>query len=304
MRITLATQEEKDQIYRYWKEAFPNKSGESMDSYFKVYFKPEETYLYKNEEEIVSMAQVKSKVISLNGKNLRTAYITNVLTRPQFQGQGHMTQFLKLLMDEISDKNLITLLRAYEPKVYEGLGFERVIDIAEYRIDSLNIPDYGVTGVILNPQSEELVQAYKDFTSHFDGYYLRDVEYFDRIKQEYALRNGGVAGLSVANKLVGYCLYTNHATHVEVNECVYDKAGTLMRLLSFISKGKSRVLLKATTAEKIEKVFPKVKRSVQPFLLACINDKELFERLYDVRILSAYSAFNAFEKPLFNRDFE
>ena len=63
-------------------------------------------------------------------------------------------------------------------------------------------------------------------------------------------------------------------------------------------------MLNATTSEKIHKLFPHATKTEQPFLMARINDKELFERLYGLKILSAYSGFNVSAKPLFNRDFQ
>ncbi len=304
MRIVKATVGEKEQLHRYFKEAYPNKSGELIDAQFRVHFNPEDIYLYKKGDEIVSVAHISERVLSLNGKNLRTAYVSNAFTRQVHQGKGYMSKFLGELLDEVGRKSLITLLRAYEPSIYESLGFERVLEVAKYRINALDIKDFGVSGILLAPKSEDLLMVYKEYTDHFDGYFVRDESYFDTLKQDYSKRTGDVVGLVVGGKLVGYCVYDVNGMQVEVKECVYDKAGTLMRLLSYVSKGKTTVTLWSSEAENISKVFPKAKRSTQPYLSARLNDKDLFERLYDIRVISAYSAFNAFDKPLFNRDFD
>lgn len=304
MRIVKASLDEKEQLHRYFKEAFPNKSGEAIDALFREHFNPDEIYLYKKEDDVVSVARVGDRVLSLNGKKLRVAYIPHVFTRGIYQGKGYMSQFLSELLEVVGRKSLMTLLQAYEPSVYESLGFERVLEVAKYRINALDIKDFGVSGILLSPKSEDLWRVYQEYTKHFDGYFVRDIAYFDKLKQDYSKRSGDVVGLLVGEVLVGYCVYDVNGMQVEVKECVYDKAGTLMRLLSYVSKGKTAVTLWSSEAENLSKVFPKSKRSVQPYLSARLNDKELFERLYDIRIISAYSAFNAFDKPLFNRDFE
>lgn len=302
--IEKAKAHEKDTIHRYWKEAFHHDDGGSVDSYFKYYYNEDESYVMRNEVgEIITSAQVRSKVLSLNDTLLRVSYVVGLLTVPKYQGKGHMKTFMNLLLEDVSKRDLVTVLMAYEPKVYESLGFETVIEDYEYNIDASTLYDFDVQGIMLNPQSDDLVSVYRKFTSHFDGYFLRDEKDFDLLNLNIKAQNGAIVGLSDGSELLGYCIYIKHASYVEVVECCYDKSGTLMRLLSFVTRGKSRLVYKASTQEQIKRLFPKAKRVKRPFLLARINDKELFERLYNIRIISAYSAFHAFEKPLFNRDF-
>lgn len=302
--IELAKPEEKEIIHRMWKQAFHHDDGGSIDSYFRHYYDPQESYVYRKDGEIVVSGQIRSKILSLHDKNIRVSYIVGLLTAPKYQGQGHMKRFMKEVLNQVSQKDLITVLMAYEPKVYDSLGFETVIETYEYNINTQWIYDFGVEGITLSPNSSDLLEVYKKFTKYFTGYFVRTENDFELMKKDIKAQGGGIIGLLENQKLVGYCVYTQHASYVEVQECCYDKSGTLLRLLSFVTKGKSRLVLRATTAEKIRKLFPNARRTKQPFMLARINDQELFERLYHLRILSAYSAFHAFGKPLFNRDYQ
>lgn len=296
---------ERDELKRYWKSAFPEAQGESIDSYFNVYYKEEDTVVLRNNTgEIVASAQVRPKVLNLGGKKLRVSYISNVMTRPEFQGKGYMTKLLKGILKETSRDNIITLLKPFEPQVFRRLGFENVIELMEYNIPSSKIPLFNMDGIVLSPSNENLLEVYQKFTQYFDGYFQRDLEYYESLRTYLNYKKGNVIALKEGDDTIGYCVYLNHATHVEILECAYDTSGTLIKLMSFVARGKNRVLLKASTQEKIHKLFPQVIKSKQPFLMAYINDKALFERLYDIRILSAYSAFNISEKPKFNRDFQ
>lgn len=305
MRIDKAKPHEKDSILRIYRAAFPDTQAHKLDTYFKVYYKDEETFVLRNDgNEILGVASVRPKILKLNGKHLKVTYINRVTSHPQFQGQGHMKALMHGILDYFSETDLITLLRAYEPKMFEKYGFESVIQTAQYNISSNKLPRFSVEGIVPQPKSEGLVSVYEKFTQYFDGYFLRNVEDFDLIKKSVSNQNGGIVGLNKDGQLVGYCIYVSHGNYVEVIECAYDKSGTLLRLLSFVSKGKSRLIFHASEQENIAKVLPEATKTVQPFLLARINDKVLFERLFDVRILSAYSAFKAFGKPLFNRDLQ
>lgn len=301
-----ARPEEKKLIHRYWKEAFQHDDGGSINAYFDLYYHYDECYVLRDDTsgEIISCAQVRSKIMSLHDKNIRVSYIVGLLTRPEYQGKGNMRRFLDMLLGELSQRDILTVLMAYEPKIYSSFGFEPVIEDYEYNLQSRMILELGVDGIVLNPNPKDLLTTYQKFTKHFTGYFVRNESDFVLLSKEYKAQNGSIIGLNEGGKLVGYATYITHSGYVEVVECCYDKSGTLMKLLSFISRGQPRVLFRATLAEQMRRLFPDARRVKRPFLLARINDQEVFERLYHIRILSAYSAFHAYGMPLFNRDYQ
>ncbi len=305
MKITKAYKNEVEKIKMYFKHSFPEAQGTSIEAYFDVYFDVNETMVLRNDKnEILALAQVKPKVISLGDKKLKTHLISHVMTRPEFQGKGYMNALIQGVLSKTSKDTLLTVLKPYEPNVFRSLGFENVIATTEYNIATKDIPSMSTEGILLSPFASDLKQAYEAFTEYFDGHFDRDDAYYDALKEYVMHRKGNIIGFKEAGILKGYCVYLDHPTHTEVIECVYDTSGTLIKLLSFVSKGKHRVLLKASTSEKIHKLFPKSMKTNQPFMMARINDQALFERLYGLKIISAYSGFNVSAKPLFNRDFQ
>lgn len=305
MKIDRAKVSERELMLRYFKESFPETHGKEIEAFFHAFYKPEETFVLRNHQnEIMGVASVRPKILRLNHKNLKVSYINRIFTRPKYQGLGNMNLLIEGVLNYYSKTDLITLLRVYEPKIFEKFGFENVINIGKYTINPSKLPRFGVEGIVPSPRNHNLVSTYQRFTQHFDGFFLRNEEDFENMKKYYSHQNGNIIGLKVKNELVGYCVYITHAAHVEVMECVYDKSSTLLQMLSFISKGKNRIVLNVSEKENIEKIIPHATKISQPFMLARINDKDLFERLYDIKIISSYSAFKAFGKPLFNRDFQ
>lgn len=305
MRITKAKEDEKDLIMQYWKQSFPDAKGMSIDAYFDVYFNVGETKVLRNENlEILAIAQVKPKVLNLSDKKLRVDYITHVMTRPKFQGKGYMKILIEGILEASSKEHILTILKPFEPSVFRSLGFENVVSTVEYSITGNSIPNMGTEGIILSPNAKDLLEVYNNFTGHFDGYFDRDEGYYELLLSYVKACGGDIVAFSDGYKKIGYCVYIQHNTHVEIIECAYDMSGTLIKLLSFISRGKQRVLLTASTSEKIHRLFPDAKKTIQPFIMAKLHDKALFERLYDVKVLSSYSAFNISSKPKFNRDYQ
>lgn len=305
MQISKAKFEEKDLIMQYWKQSFPESQGMATEAYFSVYYNEDESYVLRNEfDEILAFAQVRPKVLNLADKKLMVNYITNVFTRPKYQGQGYMKKLIEGILEQSSKENIMTMLRPYEPSVFRSHGFESVISLVEYTINSNSIPSFGTEGILLSPSPSDLLEVYSNFTQYFDGYFDRDVTYFEKLNRYVKANGGGIVALSSGEDKLGYCVYITHQTHVEVIECAYDMSGTLIKLLSFVARGKNRVTLVTSTSEKMHKLFPEAKRTSYPFMMARLHDKHLFERLFSVKVLSAYSAFNISSKPKFNRDYQ
>ncbi|QIK68868.1 hypothetical protein G7062_00575 [Erysipelothrix sp. HDW6C] len=245
-------------------------------------------------EDIQGFSQINPKILSLHGKNIKASYIVKSFNH----GAA-----IEELLDRASTQEFITLVRTDTPEQFEPHGFETVIENFEYNINATSLPEFSVEGIVLDPSDEDLVRVYNQFTQHFTGFFQRDSAYFASLKKEMHLRNGGIVGLSQEGELVAYALYEAQGTSIAVRECCYSKSGQMVRLLSFVSRGKSRVLLTASIYEHMDRVLPDIKRIKRQFILARINDKDLFERLFHIKIISAYSGFNAFGKPLWNRDF-
>lgn len=234
------------------------------------------------------------KVLNLHDKKLQTTYISDK--------KGQDTFLLQSILDWKSKTDLFTLVKTSNPEFYEPFGFEMVISSQVFNMPSSIVPEFKVDGIVLDPKSEDLLEVYKTFTQHFTGYFDRNMASYDFMKSSD--KDTHFVGFSANKKITGYLRYKKYSSHVEILEACYDKSGTLLRMISYVSRGLSRIVLHTSSAEHLEKLFIGVKPQRLPFIMARVNDKALFERLYHIKIISAYSAFNAFGKPLFNRDYE
>lgn len=302
--IRQAKAHEKKEIHRLWQDAFSNDDNGSVDSYFDNYYRDQDSFVLVKDDEIVSTLQVRNKTLSLFDKNIRCSYIGGVLTREKYQRQGYMKQLLDHVLDEISTRDLITVLRAYDSSIYEPFGFQNVIDSCEYYINSSLVPDLGIDGIVLDPKSKDLLAVYDKFTKYFTGHFIRTEYDFDIMKKDIKAQRGSLIGYAQKGELLGYAIIEKQGSKIEILECCYDKSGTMLKLLSFVANSVSSVVLHTSSSERVNLLFPEAKMVKKPFLMARINDKQLIERLYNFRIISAYSAFHAFGRPLLNHDYQ
>ena len=258
---------------------------------FNHFFNTSKTYI--NNEDTASFQAVE-KVLHLHGKRLKTSYIYALC--------GFDKDLLESALNDFSQTDLVSMIYAQESEALQDLGFEVVVEETVYNIPSVSLPELKVDGIVLDPKSDDLEQVYNAFSAHFTGYFTRTSEFFDILKHESRRLKGGFVGYSSDDQLKGYARYINHGSYVEVVECCYDTSGTLLKLLSFVSRGMQRIILHTSSQEKISKLLPNVKKEQKAVIMARINDPELFERLFHIRIISAYSAFHAFGKPIRNFD--
>ncbi|WP_166082457.1 hypothetical protein [Erysipelothrix anatis] len=278
------------------KAKFEREVHENVDSIaIGSFLTHDNTFVFQNESSKMGHAVIMPKVLELHGKRLKASYIIDI--------EDEDETILEELVAASSHEELVTLLQSSDARKYEAIGFEPVVEIMEYNIQASSLPELGVEGIVLDPVNQDLVSVYNRFTKHFTGYFIRDASSFEAMKKELDSIRGGIIGFSENGILVGYAIYENKGSFMKIRECIYEKSGHLLRMLSFLSRGKSRIILQTSVSEHINRLIPDAKRVKKHFLLARINDKQLFERLFHIKIISSYSGFNAFGKPLWNRDF-
>lgn len=290
--IRIAVPEDYEDILRILKEN--HEESLSVDGYMRNVFDLGSCWIHDTDDSLQGIVHVRERVLSLHDKNLRVSCLFPI---------QYDEALLQAVLDETGKTDLITLIQSAETQKYEALGFEPVIEHYEYNIDASEIPDFKIEGIILEPDTELCLEVYRDFTRHFTGFYHRSLEDFETMRRLVKRQGGAIIGLVQEQRFVGYAVYYKRGSIVEVVECFYDRSGTLLQLLSFVSKGVNRIRFVASISEKISRILPDVKRHKETFLLARINDQALFERLFHIKIISAYSGFHAFGKPTLNRDY-
>lgn len=258
--------------------------------FFNYYFNPK---FVSNPSEN-TLIHVNHKVLNLHDKKLRVSYINPVVN-------FDLEDMTKILHD-LSQRDLITMIYSDKDARLESLGFEAVVEQQVCNIPSQVLPEFDVRGIVLDPPAHHLKEVFDTYSSYFTGFFERSVDDFNKMKRDTNALKGRIVGVADEDHMRGYIRCIQHSNYVEVLECCYDTSGTLLRLLSFVSKGTSRIIYYTNLNEKIHKILPGVKIENKVVMLARINDKELFERLFHIKIISSYSAFNAFSKPVLNTD--
>jgi predicted acetyltransferase len=171
---------EKYRIKDIYMDIFDDTEG-YVDFYTKEYSLDTDTYVCEDDGEVVAMANIHYRNICYNGKVYKASYIYGVATRTQYRQLGIMTTIVTTLINNLkgNDIELIYLIPAISPSVYEKLGFRLIRGEKTYRVYNNKICDfseeYDSYEIFRTYESTE--QMKKHIEDIFETYRCRYVEY-------------------------------------------------------------------------------------------------------------------------------
>ena len=294
----------KIEVYRIWKQLFSHDDGGSIDFFFEHYYDNCQTYLLKENSEIISGVCVFHYPIQLMDRVIEVSYLVGIFTKEAYQQQGYMKKLLHEVLDIESHQTLMSVLMAYQPKVYQSFGFKPLVDHQIVNLSASMIPPVSTMNITYQVTSEQLLHAYNRFMHYFDGYKVRTNEDFDMMKLDMQAQQGKVVGYVEQQNLLGYMAYILHDQQIEILEIVYFDVDTLMRLLYFAANMSQSIKVHISTKEQWERIFPKANFDIKPFLFARINDIELFNDCFNSSVFSVSDIRNLVSKPLFFNEYQ
>ena len=302
--ITKASTHDKTEIYRIWKSMFAFDDHGSIDFFFANYYDMCQSYVLKVDQEIVSGVCVFTLPMKLNSKVIDVSYLVGIFTKEQYQRQGYMKKLIDEVLDICAHNTLLTILMAYNPKVYEPFQFEPFIDHQIVQLTGSMISKVSTMNVTYQIESKQLLGAYNRFMNYFDGHKKRTVSDFDIIKKDMQAQHGKLVGYVENNEVLGYMMYIVHDQQIEILEIVYFDVDTLMRLLYFASNISYAIKVHISTKENWKSIFPKATMEKVSFLYGKINDVSLFNDLYNSSIQSISEIPSLLKKSLYFNEYQ
>ena len=297
--ITKATKEQATEVKNLWKVCFPQEDEGYIDYYFKNLFVPENCFVYVEDGHVVSAIIRAPHAMMFNDKVLRTSMILGVGTLPEYRKRGYMKRLMEIVLDACEHTELITLIQAYDQKLYEPYGFHNIYNRSTYRLTRDDVKRGTNFGCSYEPTAIDLLKVYSAFIRRFNGYYARDLEYFVKYKKEINAQGGKiVAYYNGKDQIRGYATMLPKGDVLEIEELIYLDSTALMKLCNAALFEKDVVELHVSEAEDLTLVFPGTKIETYGSTMARLNDAKLFSKLVGRDISTVEQAFATSIKPL------
>lgn len=304
MKIRLARPSDNLTLYNHWKDVFNFDDYGSIDAYFEHVYKPENCYVLLIDDEIACSLMVHPHKMVLHQKVVEVAFIVGVYTIEKYRHQGHMKTLLNYVLKDLEYNYLLTLIQAYHPDLYTQFGFENVYQQRVYQVKRSMIKPMDSVGIKISQNLADNVELYQFYTKYFNGYFVRDEEYYHRMMKLVAAENGQYVSLyNHENDLTAHLRMVVHDQDVIVDELLYKDTASLIKILSYVMSKYPRLEVHVSMVEDLEKLLGAIHLRDEVSMMVKLNDENCFERLFNVKVKRADSAMKAFSKPLFNTDF-
>lgn len=290
---------DKSDLYQLWKNSYTTLDRNYLNYYFKNIFDNGNCILVEKDNKIVSSLQLNHHVLNFHGKKLICGFLCGVSTLPDYRRRGYMRDLMIEILDEAYHTHLITFIPAIHPRMYEPFGFQMVYYRKQYCIKKEELNRVTITNVSYSTDIKNLVEVYRKFTSHFEGYYERDAQYFQMLKKELlATQKQMIVYSDDLGEIKGYLLFGTKEGEVHVEEAVYLDSVALLRMLKCAIGKSSQIFVNVSSSEKLEKLIPLAIPKKTSYLMARVNNFELFNKLFCANVVSVKEAFALLHKPL------
>ena len=174
------------------------------------------------EQRLLAVQQLGRDYMMFNGRPLSTSMILGVCTLPQYQHQGLMHALMKIALDETEHTELVTVLQAYDPAVYQPFGFETIYRRSELVVRSEDFKRITNFGCAYEPSPVDMLKVYSAFIRRFNGFYARDLKYFEDYKKEITAEGGKIIAYYDGKNIIrGYEAILPDGLELNVEEIVY-----------------------------------------------------------------------------------
>ncbi|MEG0275485.1 MAG: GNAT family N-acetyltransferase [Coprobacillus sp.] len=233
--IMQAKDYDRDKIVNLWRTCFNDETEESTEYYFNNHYNRHNTYVLKNNNDLISVAQIVPFSIMKSKQEIESYFILGVCTNPHYQNQGFMKLLINHILDIYSDKYIY--LQAYIPDIYRQFGFaashyHQIIDVDMDKypnIDEISIShDYSL-----------LESYYNAFCEHFDEYRIRSSTYWKIFLKRCTAFNDRI----VIFDGVGYIVYSEDETSIYISEFIYLTHNSVEKIIAYFKKYNKQVVI-------------------------------------------------------------
>lgn len=233
--IKKANESEKNQIKSLWKDCFKDETDESTDFYFSYMYNSHNTYVLKNNDQILSVLQIVPMTIIQKQQEQECYFILGVCTNQNFRQQGLMKQLMQYILKQYHHKKIY--LQAYHPEIYRPFGFfaSHYHQVIEVNKDTLNDTEK----FELSDDFSLLSQYYDLFTKNFDEYRLRSENYWNLFKKRCQSFEDQV----LIFKEKGYLVYHEDEISIYVHELIYLNNQAFNQMLAYFKNTSKKLIV-------------------------------------------------------------
>lgn len=292
-----AVEQDKNLIYNLWQSSFSIRSSDALNCFFNYAFEDGKCVIGESDNRIISTVFMNDMNIMLNGRYLKSVFLSHAATHPDYRYTNMMDETMKSVLAECDRKALFTFAIASNPKFWENYGFQCAVMHRTFEFTPEYFYKTTSEGVSADIHAQEMLDMYNAFMKRFDGYKARTLEDMEYILKEASECHERVLAVRINDKCQGYIRFSIHNKQVRVKELIYSGSTSLLRLLKAALAQHDSIIVEVSEAEHLEKVFPLALPRKRMAVMVRCNNFPLFNKLYGVKVKTSKDAYNISKKP-------
>lgn len=284
MNIRYAIEKDLENIKDIWNYCFGDEEA-FVNYYFDNKYKPENTIIIEENDELMSSLQLNQYKINLNNKIYDTSYVVGVSTYPNARGKGYMKDMMDFALNELYKKDqLVSLLMPIDYRLYKKYGYEHCYDQIEYKLNIEELKQFKIVGnfeKITNNHINYMMDIYNEFLLNTNAYVVRDKNYYENLFKEIKCENGHMY-IHKEENYEGYIIYFIMEDTMFIREICYKNISSLKSMLKFIYNHNTqckKVTIMSPVIDSIRYILPNLKTSeinIKPFMMGRVINLEKF----------------------------
>ncbi len=282
MNIRYAKNRDLENIKDIWNYCFRDEEA-FVEYYFNNKYKPENTIIIEEDEELISSLQLNQYRIKLNDKIYDTSYIVGVSTYPNSRGKGYMKDMMDFTLNELYKKGqLVSLLMPIDYRLYKKYGYEHCYDQIEYKLDIDGLKQFKINGNFEKVSYNHIpymIDIHNEFLKNTNGYVDRDESYYENLFKEIKCENGHMY-INKDKEYEGYIIYFINEGTMFVREMCYKNINSLKSMLKFIFNHNTqckKIIVMSPIIDNIRYILPNLKDNevnIKPFMMGRVINLE------------------------------
>ncbi len=298
--IRKADTQDYNALHTLYSNSFPQ---DYVNYFFEKEYDPFDTYLVEDNGEIAATIYAKKVDIMLKGYPVRAVFLKNPYRNALMREEANQRIMMQEILEEISYNNLLVFVRPEGNEIYKKMGFEPLYIQRQYTISRAQVPVYPTSMIYDTYEDIDLLHVYEQYASHFEGYGIRDLKYYQskRIYND-AMNYRTLAYYSAEHKCEGYVVYDLSDDPIRIEEIVYVNSVAFLKLISYLLNLKGSIEFAVSPLEKISRMIPTAVGKLKTDIWAKIMDYSLLNRLLQSGYTTVNDLAEGSAKPLFYHD--
>lgn len=239
IQIQSLTHKEHEYTRPLWEMTFDDDSKDFVDFYYNKVVSNNSIWVAKEDELILSMAQLNPYQIHLGASIVPAHYIVGVATLEEYRRQGLMRNILQASFQQLyENKEPFAYLMPAKEEYYLGFDFLSVY----YQKKGVLIENFDETELMFKAATDGDLNLLAKFSEEillekYSVFAHRDEEYYQLLKAQFESEHGGVICVYDSNVLIGYFYYGEYDT-IEVMEpvCLERYKNVFSRVIASVFK--------------------------------------------------------------------